>query len=202
MTFLVWHAAGDARIASPRLVLRAGEVPQLQQALQLRDRLALLLREGDQRIAAATREAIAQGHAQGLAEGRQASRDDIAGTLASLAQEAAQERDRLRGEIGALALQVVRKVVGGVADDALLAALAATAARDALPAPQLTLVVHADLADAVRERLVSFDSALRIDVRGDAECPRETCRLDSEHGSIDASLDAQLARLEQAWEAA
>ena len=38
MTYLLWQRTGDVRIASPRKVLRASEVPLLTDALALRQR--------------------------------------------------------------------------------------------------------------------------------------------------------------------
>jgi flagellar biosynthesis/type III secretory pathway protein FliH len=95
---------------------------------------------------------------------------------------------------------VARKLLGGLAADERLAALAAAAARDALPAAQLTLSVHPDAFEAVRDRLAAMDTGdLKLDVQPDVACAPDACRLDSEFGSVDASLDAQLARLAQAW---
>lgn len=206
MTFLLWHRHGDARIASPQIVLRASEVPPLRHANELCEQLAQLHREERERIASVAGDAAAQGHAQGLDEGRRTARDEIAAALLRLAQTSEREREQLRRELGALALQVVRKMLGRFADDALLAALAETAAREALPAQQLALVVHPDLCDAVRERLVAQPApdtpALHFEVRGDAACARDSCRLETEHGSVDASLDGQLVRLAAAWDAA
>jgi flagellar biosynthesis/type III secretory pathway protein FliH len=106
--------------------------------------------------------------------------------------------------VGALALQVARKLLGRLPEDTLLAALADTAARETLTAPPLALVVHPDRVDAVRAQLATFardgdDAALRCEVRADAACAPDTCRLETEHGTVDASLEAQLARLAQAW---
>jgi len=199
MTFLLWHRNGDARIASPRLVLRAAEVPPLRQANELCEQLAQLHREERERIAIVAGDAAAQGHAQGLDEGRRMARDEHAAALLLLAQTSEREREQLRGELGALALQVVRKMLGRFADDTLLAALAETAAREALPAQQLVVVVHPDLCDAVRERLAAQADAA-FEVRGDAACTRDTCRIETEHGSVDASLEGQLVRLAAAWE--
>ena len=207
MSYLLWHATGAARIASSRQVLRAEEVPLLQHAGDLCEQLARLHREEAERLAQAQAEARQQGHAQGLQEGRGAAREEIAQTLVALAQASGREREQLRREIAGLSLQVARKLLGRYAEDERLAALADTAARDALPAQQLTLVVHADLADAVRERLAAPRAAasdatpLRFEVRGDPACARDTCRVETEHGSIDASLEGQLARLAKAWEA-
>jgi flagellar biosynthesis/type III secretory pathway protein FliH len=200
MTFLLWQSQGDARIASPRLVLRAAEVPPLQDAHRLCASLAQLQRDAAQRIDAAEQQARERGHAQGVEEGRAAARDEIATALQAHAQAAAAQRAQLRVQIGALALQVARKMLGGHAEDALLAALAATAARDMLPAAQVTLTVHPQLCDAVRERLSDIgDDDLQLEVRADLACARDACRLETELGSVDASLEAQLARLAQAW---
>jgi flagellar biosynthesis/type III secretory pathway protein FliH len=194
MTFLIWHRTPNTRIASPRLVLRAAEVPPLHDAHALCADLAQLRRDEADRIAAAAAQAAAQAHTQGLEAGRAAASDEIAATLVSLAQTAEQQRKQLRNEIGTLALQVVRKLLGNFADDAVLAALAETAAREALPAQQVAVIVHPDLRDAVQQRL-----GTTTDVRGDPACARDACRLETEHGSIDASLERQLQRLAQAW---
>ena len=91
-------------------------------------------------------------------------------------------------------------MLGGFSEDALLAALAVTAARDTLPAVQVRLTVHPDVCDAVRDRLERIGSdELHLEVRGDAACEHDTCRLETELGSVDASLDAQLERLAHAW---
>ena len=199
MSWLLWQAEGAARIASPRLVLRAAEVPVLQDAQRLCTELAELQRAEAQRIAAALETARAEGEAQGLEQGRHAAREELSAALMALGQSAEAGRARLRRDTGALALQVVRKLLGRFAPDELLAALAETAAAEVVPAQPLVLLVHPDRADAVRARLAARDMPSAIEVRADAACAPDGCRLDTEHGSIDASLEGQLARLEQAW---
>jgi flagellar biosynthesis/type III secretory pathway protein FliH len=208
VSFLLWQRDGEARIASSRLVLRAAEVPLLGDAQQLRDKLESLRRDQDQHIAAVTAQAQAQGRAHGLVEGQREAGEQLASTLTTLVQTSAQERERLRGQTACLALQVVRKLLGQFAEDALLVALAETAAADLLPTLPLSLVVHPDVCQAVRERLAAgadastgAASGLRCEVRSDPSCARDSCRVETEHGSIDASLEAQLARLEAAWRA-
>jgi type III secretion protein L len=197
MSFMWWQRAGDARIASDRLVLRAAEVPLLQHALALRDTLE---RRRDEQVQAIM-DAIAEGHAAGLAEGRAAAAQELAETLQRLASESHAERERLRADTAALALQVVRKLLGQFADDELLLALAATAAAELLPGAPPALVVHPQQADAVRARLAAAagEGGAPFTVREDASCALDTCRLETEHGSVDVSLDVQLARLAEAW---
>lgn len=203
MSFLLWQRSGEARIASSRLVLRAAEVPLLGDAQALRNALERLHAEQQDTVAAAAAQASRQGHAQGVEAGRREAVEQVAATLTLLAQTSARELDRLRGEVGTLALQVVRKLLGNFADDAVLAALAATAADDLLATPPMALAVHPELCTAVRERLAAAGGdatpALRCEVRADSACARDACRIETEHGSVEASLEAQLARLEAAW---
>lgn len=202
MSWLLWQAEGPARIASPRLVLRAAEVPVLQDAQRLCAELAELQRAEAQRIAAVLETARAEGQQQGLEDGRRAAREELSSALLQLGRAAERERDRLRRDTGALALQVVRKLLGRFAADEVLAALAQAAAAEVVPAQPLVLAVHPDRAGAVRARLAALDAAgpaMAIEVRGDAACAIDACRLETAHGAIDASLEGQLARLAQAW---
>jgi flagellar biosynthesis/type III secretory pathway protein FliH len=201
MSFMWWQRGGDARIASDRLVLRAAEVPLLQHALALRDTLERRRDEQVQAIMDAIAEGRAEGHAAGLAEGRAAAAQELAETLQRLASESQAERERLRADTAALALQVVRKLLGQFADDELLLALAATAAAELLPGAPPALVVHPQQADAVRARLAAAagEGGAPFTVREDAACAIDACRLETEHGSVDVSLDVQLARLAEAW---
>ena len=201
MSFLWWQRGGEARIASDRRVLRAAEVPLLQHAMALRDTLERRRDEQGQALAEAMAEGRAQGHAQGLAEGRAAAALELAETVQRLATEARAEHERLRADIAALALRVVRKMLGQFADDDVLLALAATAAADLLPGAAPVLVVHPRHADAVRARLdaAAGEGEAPFSVREDAQAAVGACLLETEHGSVDVSLDAQLNRLAEAW---
>lgn len=202
MSYLLWQRDGPVRFGARRLVLRADEVPLLADAQALRDALERLHAQQQARFDADCARGHAQGVAQGVQAGREAAAEAVADTLTTLAREAAEERARLRHAVGALALQVVRKLLGHFGDDSVLAALAATAAEDLLGAPPLALVVHPDVCEAVRDRLAAMAAGpqtLHCEVRADPAAAHGLCRLETEHGSVDASLDAQLARLQAAW---
>jgi flagellar biosynthesis/type III secretory pathway protein FliH len=205
MRFLLWHRDRKLAFGSSRVVLRANEVPLLADAEALRDRIEQLNDEEARRIATAAEQARLQGHQTGLEQGQRAARDEVAATLTELALAAAQERERMRSEIAALALEVTRKVLAQLPADAVLVGLAETAAHDMLPTHTMTLIVHPQRCDAVRERLAAATAlagdgaALRFEVRADAACHIDTCLIETEHGSVDASLDAQLERLARAW---
>jgi type III secretion system HrpE/YscL family protein len=205
MSYLLWHRDRSVGFASARVVLRATEVPLLADAQVLRDRLEQLNDEQEQRVAAAAEEARVKGYVHGREEGAVAARDELATTIVELTKAAAQAREQMRGEVASLALQVVRKLLGQLPAEGVLAALAETAAREMLPTQTLTLLVHPDQCEAVRTRLAatavaSIDgSPPRFDVQPDPDCALGVCRIETEHGSVDASLEAQLARLADAW---
>jgi len=205
VSFLIWQRQGDVRIASTRRVLRAAEVPLLTEAQQLRDQVLELQRTHDARVQQACDAGRDDGFARGLAEGRAAAREDIASHVTTLALRTAQQHAALREQMAALALQVTRKLIGSFATPEQLVARACTAAHDVMPGRALTLVVHPDAADGVRARLAECKHTAEsadlpsFEVRTDAACEPGTCRLETELGTIDASLDAQLARLESAW---
>jgi type III secretion system HrpE/YscL family protein len=199
MSFLLWQRGGDMAVASPRRVLRAHEVPLLQDALALRERMQVLHDEQAQRVATAEQRGHAAGHEQGWAEGRLAAQTELATRLQALADDAQRQHEQLRQQVVPLALQVVHKLLGGFAPDAVLVALARTALDDLLPSPGLTLWVHPDQLDAVRGRLMDSpgEAAWPGDVRADPHCAADTCRLETEHGSVDASLSTQLEQLQR-----
>ena len=201
MSFLWWQRGGDARIASDRRVLRAAEVPLLQHALALRDTLERRRDEQVQAITEAIAAGRAEGHATGLADGRAAAALELAAAVQRLAAESEAERERLRNDIAALALQVVRKLLGSFATDEVLLALAATAAAELLPGAVPALVVHPRHADVLRARLdaAAPEGEAPFTVREDPQAAIDACRLETEHGSVDVSLDAQLDRLAKAW---
>lgn len=196
MSFLLWQRDADIAIGTSRLVLRADEVPALREAHQLRDEIEALRRDEAVRVEAACEAARAQGRAAGRAQAEQALRDEVAAQLAALSEQAERQRMQLRGEVAALALQVVRKLMAEVAADVRLAALAEVAAADLLPTPTLALRVHPDRWAAVRARL---GSGVPFEVRADAACALDDCCLDTEFGSVQAALDVQLVRLAEVW---
>jgi len=205
VSFLLWHRDGDVGIASARRVLSAAEVPLLRDANQLCDRLQALYLEKAARVAAACEEARRDGYAAGLQQGARAADEEHAARLASLSLAAARHREATSEQIAGLALEVARKMIGSLADDQRLLALARTAIREMLPGGQATVLVHPDRIDAVRDLLCRWTAdrgdgpPVAFDVRADPGSAVEGCRIETELGSVDATLDTQLRRLAEAW---
>jgi flagellar biosynthesis/type III secretory pathway protein FliH len=199
MSFLLWQRDAAGAIGSRRLVYRAAEVPLLADAQRLCERLNEEQAAAAGRIEAAAAAARDAGHAQGCAEGRAAGQASVAATLTSLAEQLARERMRLREDVAALALGVVRKLLGRLDPEDVLAGLAAAAAREMLPGASVTLIVHPSRADGVRKALEQSAPELACEVVGDPDVSVDTCRLETEHGAADASLATQLERIESLW---
>lgn len=199
MSYLLWQRDRADGIASSRVVLRAAEVPLLQRAGQLCDHLQAL---SDER-ARQQQQAYAQAHALGLSEGRAEglalASDESAARLLALTEAAAHDRERLQHDLAALALQVVRKLMGQLDDDLQLLALARNAAAEIVGAPAVVLVLHPSQIDRVRARLAAVAAPCPFELRADADAALDTCRLETEFGSVDASLAGQLDRLAAAW---
>jgi len=212
MSYLLWQRDGDLGIVSRRRVLAAAEVGPLREAQALCARAAEIVRL---RAAEADAEADAArlaARAEGLAAGRREARDEVAAALAALVAASAAELDRLRDEVGQLALDVVRRILAEFAPEVVLGALARAALRDVLPAPAVTLVVHPERATALRQEFqceaatartaastgeASHD--VRVEVRADPDCALDDCRLETPYGVVDAALETQLARIAAAW---
>jgi flagellar biosynthesis/type III secretory pathway protein FliH len=203
MSFLLWQK-GQIGVASGRQVFRANEVPLLQDASALVARLQALWSSEDERV----QTALDGARQQGLSEGTRLAQRELEAALntqlALLARDAEAARDREQREVGALALEVVRKLLGALPEAERLAALAQQAARELLPARTWRLAVHPAAVDALRDRLARLDpderSGLAQAVVGaDPSLPDGDCRLDTDLGSARAGLDEQLTRLAAAW---
>lgn len=199
MSYLLWQHDQAAAVGSTRLVFRAAEVPLVADALALCDRLNAEQAAAAERIATAAGAAREAGYAKGYNEGRSEGRERIAATLIALHETVTREREALRASVAGLALEVVRRIAGQLDSVDVITALAATAARDLMPADVLSLLVHASKVEAVRARLTVKAPALHCEIRGDTNVVPDACHLATKHGSIDASLAAQLERIEAAW---
>lgn len=204
--FLLWHRDPQARlgIASDRRVLRATEVPALQEAQQLLDELRTLHAQEHERVAAACAQGHAQGLQQGLADAADQARAHLADALAQQTRAHEQARQQLQQDLATLALEVFRKLLGELPAEQRLARLAAQAARELLPARTWRLHVHPTQLTALRAALAALDPAdkaglARAEIVADAELAEGDCRLTTEFGTADAGLDAQLQRLARAW---
>ncbi|MGQ3096310.1 MAG: FliH/SctL family protein [Roseateles sp.] len=205
-SFMLWHRDPQAPlgIASDRRVLRAAEVPALQDAQQLLDELRALSAQEQARVDQACAQARAGGLKQGLAQAEAQSRAELSNALVQLTRTHEAERQRLQQSVGALALEVFQKLLGELPADEKLARLAAQAARELLPARSWRLQVHPAQVAGLRAALLALDPHDKAglgsaEIVADAELAETDCRLTTEFGTADAGLQTQVDRLARAW---
>ncbi|KQW49649.1 MULTISPECIES: FliH/SctL family protein [unclassified Roseateles] len=205
-SFMLWHRDPQARlgIASDRRVLRAAEVPALQDAQQLLADLRELSAQEQARVDQACSQARAEGLEQGLSQAEAQSRAELSNAIVQLSRAHEAERQRLQQSVGALALEVFQKLLGELPAEEKLARLATQAARELLPARTWRLQVHPSQAAGLRAALVTLDPDDKAglsgaEIVGNAELAEDDCRLTTEFGSADAALPTQVERLARAW---
>ena len=203
MSFLLWQR-GQLGIGSGRQVFRAAEVPLLRSACELVDRLESMRQDEATRIGAALEAGRRQGWTEGEALARQAGEAHRADEMVRLQQQSEAVREDARREVAALALQVVRKLLGGLPEGELQAALALQAARELLPARTWRLAAHPQSAGSLRQGLARLTAEERSGLAEAEVCEDDTlapgdCRLETEFGSARAGVEAQLERLAAAW---
>jgi len=198
--FMLWQRQQPVATGSDRRVFRASELPLLQDAESLRDALAEALSTQGDRESLAFAQARHAGHAEGLAAGRAEAADETGRALLAMQTRHTEALADLRAQLATLALRVVQRLVGDWPEPLQLAALADTAARDIVAGDVPVLRVRPEQVDAVRDALAARADAAPLAVRGDAELPAGGCRLETGLGSVDASLDTQLASLQAVWQ--
>ena len=204
--FMLWHRDPQAQlgIASGRRVLRAAEVPALQDAQQLVDSVRDLLAQEQARTAAACEQARAEGLSQGLAQAEAQSRAQVADAVATLTRAHEAQRQQLQHSVASLALEVFQKLLGELPAEERLARLAAQAARELLPARTWRLQVHPSQVAGLRAALQAVDPADKAGLASaeiviDPDLADTDCRLTTEFGTADAGLATQVERLARAW---
>jgi type III secretion protein L len=141
---------------------------------------------------------FARGYAEGKAEG--------AAEAAALVNNAAVNVDRyiasLDQQIAALAMKIVRRVLGDLDVTDLIARAAAQALNDFRREKNLKISVHPAALERVRASLIAHvreaGLGVNLTVEADATLSKEACVIASDFAVIDASVDTQLTALAKA----
>jgi flagellar assembly protein FliH len=143
----------------------------------------------------------AEAHAQGYAAGLAAARDEherLAALLATLADHAGRHEQALADQVLDLALAFARHLVGealAVHRERVLPVIASGLAQLPQSTQRVELRVHpADLA-LIRERLPAEPDGPRVTLAADPSIAPGGCQIDTEHASLDATLETRWKRL-------
>jgi len=171
-------------------ILRAAEADAWQDGF----RFLAEVRSTAERIEATTRDAHAAAHKQGFAEGKAAGAAEATRLLHATSLRIDQYLAGLEHEIGALALNVVRRVLGNFDAGDLVARAAAQALSEFRRDRSLKVTVH----PAAQERVSGALAALTngggqvVSVATDPGLDEGACVIASDFAVVDASVEAQL----------
>lgn len=176
----------------------------LEEAGQLRQSL---LQEAEQarRDAQTAREQAEQIRRQAREEGRTEGRREVLAELEPLLASLGQELTRLGRELAEQITRIALTCAGHIvraelrANPQQICGIVRDALERARFCQQVTIIVHPRHAALLRQAASSASLPPdRLRLRGDERCAPGDVRIETERGLIDASLEAQLARLEEA----
>lgn len=192
----------DATSLDPALrVLKAGDYVD---AFEAETVLIDARRQAEEILADAEKtykEEKARGREEGLAE----AQGEVAEQILNVVSRSVDYLAGAEAEVASIVLTCLRKILGDFSDEELVIREARTALQVVRNEPRVTLRVSTDVETEVRERVgeilsgnggVSF-----LEVVGDERIGKGGCRLESEAGVVDASIQQQLGALEEALNA-
>lgn len=157
--------------------------------------------KAQQILAAAEAEREAErkrGYAEGLAEGRAETAERMLALVSrSVDYLASAERDVAR-----IVMICLRRVLSELPEEEIVIQAARAAIGNVRGEPRATLRVRPEIAEGVRSRVGEILSGTEdvgfLEVSADPQLEAGGCRLETDIGMVDASLEVQLAALEAA----
>lgn len=140
-------------------------------------------------------------YARGFAEGRAAGADEAARLISETTLKVDRHIAALEQQIGALALDVVRRVLGELDAGELVARAAAQAVGEFRREKWLKVTVHPAAAERVRAALAGLHGGPTVTVDSDPALDERACIVASDFAVVDASLEAQLQAFAAAFAA-
>jgi type III secretion protein L len=180
-------------------VLRAAEAAVWQDGFRF---LAAVRRVAAQ-VNEIARKTYAVEYARGFAEGKAAGASEAARLVSETTAKVDRHLASVEQEIGALALNVVRRVLGELDVGELIARTAAQAVAEFRREKWLKVTVHPAAADRVRAVLAALppDGGPTVTVESDAALDERACIVASDIAVVDASLETQLKAFAAAFAA-
>jgi type III secretion protein L len=180
-------------------VLRAAEAAVWQDGF----RFLAEVRRAAAQVNEIARKTYAVEYARGFAEGRAAGANEAARLVSETTAKVDRHLASLEQEIAALALNVVRRVLGELDAGELIARAAAQAVGELRREKWLTVSVHPAAADRVRAILAALppDGGPTVTVESDPALDERACIVASDIAVVDASLEAQLEAFAAAFAA-
>ncbi|KDD26739.1 SctL family type III secretion system stator protein BscL [Bordetella bronchiseptica] len=181
-------------------VLRAEDYAELLSAAQI---VAQAHRRADE-IVAEAREEFERERRRGYEEGRREALTDQAEKMIETVSRTIDYFAGIENEMIELVMSAVRKIVDGYDDRERTVIAVRNALAVVRNQRQMTLRLHPDEVDVLREGmnqlLAAYPGVGYLDLLPDARLTRGACILESEIGMVEASLEDQLCALRAAFE--
>lgn len=195
-----YEAALDGLPTGPgSRIIRAAEVKAWEHGLQFHARVRWLAERVEAAALSTYAAERARGYADGRAEGEQEAARLVVETVAAVDRYMA----TLEQEVAALAISVVRRMIGALEPPDLVARVAARAVLDFRRSKWLKLTVHPDAAERVSQLVneIIGNPGFCCTVEADASLDPGGCVLASELAVVDAGIETQLAAFAEAFRA-
>lgn len=148
---------------------------------------------------------LAEEKAVAYRDGREAATKDVLDWLAAMKAQAQSRSQILDRDIAELVIQIVEEVIGELSPSESVAMTVCKALKTIDLGDEFSLYVAPELFGDVRERLLSAldpTAEAKLELRQDPLLPKTGCRLVSEYGVVDLSIEKQLAILADSLRAA
>jgi type III secretion protein L len=153
------------------------------------------VREAAGKVEESARAAYAAAYEKGYADGRAAGATEASRMVRDTTLAVDRYLARLENEVGALALSVVRRMLGDLDVVDVVARAAAQALAEFRHAKNLRLTVHPAAVDRVNGALAALQVDTLVTVESDPGLDQGACIVASEFAVVDASIDVQLQAL-------
>jgi type III secretion protein L len=148
---------------------------------------------------------VAGERAKGYEQGRDAGIKDVIDLMAQMQAKAQSHYRRLNQDIAELVIRSVQEIVGAIEPGEAISSTVLKALKALDLGAEFTLYVAPQVFDDVREKLLAaLDAATqsKLLLRQDPKLPLTGCRLVSEFGVVDLSIEKQLVILADSLRAA
>lgn len=205
MAFLIPRSPLNPRTNTPRISTR-DTVLRHEDLQAWVDAQALLehARQEAAAIVAGAQDAFEAERVKGYAEGREAALLDQSEKMIETVGRTVDYFASVENEMIDLVMQAVRRVVDGFDDKERVMIVVRNALAVVRNQKQMTLRLHPDQVDVVREQvnglLALYPGIGYLDIVADGRLGKGACILESEIGMVEASLDGQVQALRNAFE--
>lgn len=184
-------------VAPETKVLKAGEYRELVKANEIID----AAKKEAEKIIHAARQEYESKKKQGYQDGVKAAKMDMSDQMVQAVARNVDYLGSVEDKITSLIVDAVSKIIGSIDSRELIVRLVKKSLSTSIAEKQIQLRVHRDDAETVRQQMDSilkeFPQVSFLEVIGDKNLEKGSCILESETGTVDASIGVQLSAIER-----